>query len=126
MMTGFSRPRRQALELATAAKSLLEDDAALSGNMLSGTVPIGHVVFSFCGSKTGSWRRFVGQCAGLPRGFWVGIEYDEPVGKNDGSVKGTRYFDCLAGYGGFVRPSLVTQGDYPPADDICFSDADEI
>ena len=70
--------------------------------------------------------RFVGQCAELPGGFWVGVQYDEPVGKNDGSVRGTRYFDCSAGYGGFVRPSSVTRGDFPPLDDINFLDNDEI
>ena len=70
--------------------------------------------------------RFVGQCAALPGGFWVGVQYDEPVGKNDGSVRGIRYFDSPAGYGGFVRPSLVTCGDFPPLSDIDFSDGDEI
>ncbi len=46
---------------------------------------------------------FVGRVAELPKGFWVGIKYDEPVGKNDGSVKGARYFECLDKYGGFCK-----------------------
>lgn len=54
-------------------------------------------------------------------------QYDEPVGKNDGSIKGHRYFTCPQGYGGFVRPALVTTGDLPPHDDdFEFSDEDEV
>lgn len=40
-------------------------------------------------------------------GTWVGIELEECVGKNDGSIKGERYFDCAFGYGLFVRPSQL-------------------
>jgi len=54
------------------------------------------------------------------------LQYDEPVGKNDGSVKGKRYFDCPQGYGAFVRPNLVKTGDYPPFDEDLFGDDDEI
>ncbi|CAE6418179.1 unnamed protein product [Rhizoctonia solani] len=49
-------------------------------------------------------------------GDWVGIEYDEPVGKNDGSVQGERYFTCSEKHGAFVRPDRVTVGDFPPID----------
>lgn len=51
--------------------------------------------------------RFVGQTA-FAAGKWVGIQLDEPTGKNDGSVAGTRYFTCADGYGVFVRASMVS------------------
>ena len=31
--------------------------------------------------------RFVGEIAAT--GYWVGVQFDEPVGRNDGTVKGT-------------------------------------
>ena len=31
--------------------------------------------------------KYVGQVEPLPAGFWVGVELDEPTGKNDGEVK---------------------------------------
>ena len=48
---------------------------------------------------------FVGKIDALRAGYWVGVFYDEPVGKNDGSLLGKRYFRCPPGHGGFIRPN---------------------
>jgi tubulin-folding cofactor B len=86
-------------------------------------------------SKRG-WIRFVGETE-FAKGVWVGVEYDEPRGKNDGSyvarlayiqslswdcrltavcrvtyrVAGKRYFEAKPNYGGFVKPELVQAGE---------------
>ncbi|KAH9411288.1 cytoskeleton-associated protein [Ordospora pajunii] len=43
-------------------------------------------------------------------GKWVGLELDEPVGANDGSVNGVRYFDCKDKHGIFVRYERIKEG----------------
>ncbi|KAL2420118.1 hypothetical protein ABEF95_006819 [Exophiala dermatitidis] len=76
--------------------------------------------------------RFVGEIPGLggikeAGCVWVGVELDEPVGRNDGSVKvgaedGTlptkRIFQCRDKFGVFSRPEKVEAGDFPPLDDL--------
>ncbi|KAF8336191.1 tubulin-folding cofactor B [Amanita rubescens] len=56
--------------------------------------------------------RYVGETK-FAKGEWIGIEYDEPIGKNDGSVQGERYFSCSPNYGVFLRADKVKIGDYP-------------
>lgn len=52
--------------------------------------------------------RFVGN-TNFQVGDWVGVELEEATGKNDGSVKGERYFECEPAYGMFLRPAGVRQ-----------------
>lgn len=46
-------------------------------------------------------------------GQWCGIVLDEPCGKNDGCVKGVRYFSCAENYGIFVHVQKVRTFDKP-------------
>jgi len=51
---------------------------------------------------------FIGKdLAGIPAGVWVGITYDEPIGKNDGSIKGVRYWTCGRNRGHLLRPEKL-------------------
>uniref|UniRef100_A0A131XIM6 Putative tubulin-specific chaperone b n=1 Tax=Hyalomma excavatum TaxID=257692 RepID=A0A131XIM6_9ACAR len=66
---------------------------------------------------------YVGEVDFKP-GVWVGVHYDLPLGKNDGSVAGKRYFECPPNYGGFVRPADLVIGNFLPEGDC--TDGDEI
>ncbi len=68
--------------------------------------------------------RYIGDIPEIPSGIgaWVGVELDEPTGKNDGTVKGKRYFECQANRGVFVRPERVEVGDFPVLDDLADDD----
>ncbi|KAL3960046.1 hypothetical protein ACCO45_005163 [Purpureocillium lilacinum] len=72
--------------------------------------------------------RYVGEVKEIPagRGTWVGVQLDEPVGKNDGSIAGTRYWGEASElkHGVFVRPERVEVGEFPPLDDL--EDMEEI
>jgi tubulin-folding cofactor B len=59
--------------------------------------------------------RYVGKRDGA-KGFWVGVELDEPFGKNNGTLNGKTYFECDENFGVFVKPVKVKVGDYPKID----------
>lgn len=59
------------------------------------------------------------------RGHWVGIQLDEPTGKNNGTVQGVTYFTVDANCGAFVRGPQVEVGDFPVRDDIWDEESDD-
>ena len=60
---------------------------------------------------------YIGTVPEIPGlGSWIGITLDEPTGKNDGTVKGKRYFECSNNCGVFVRPERCEAGDFPVLD----------
>ncbi|KAJ8287124.1 hypothetical protein GJAV_G00047920 [Gymnothorax javanicus] len=59
------------------------------------------------GNKPG-FVRFLGETQFAP-GQWAGIVLDDPIGKNDGSVAGVRYFQCEDLRGIFTRPSKLSR-----------------
>ncbi|XP_017344083.1 CAP-Gly domain-containing linker protein 1 isoform X1 [Ictalurus punctatus] len=97
--------------LATAASgsvsNLSETDSTMKGKRelkLGDRVLIG-------GTKAGVVR-FLGE-TDFAKGEWCGVELDEPLGKNDGSVAGARYFQCLPKYGLFAPTHKVTRIGFP-------------
>ncbi|XP_029160985.1 CAP-Gly domain-containing linker protein 2 isoform X3 [Nylanderia fulva] len=65
------------------------------------------IVSAMQGSKTGVLR-YQGP-TDFAGGEWYGIELDEPIGKNDGSVSGKRYFECPPKRGLFTVPHKVSR-----------------
>ncbi|XP_061553717.1 CAP-Gly domain-containing linker protein 1 isoform X2 [Phycodurus eques] len=63
------------------------------------------------GTKAGVVR-FLGE-TDFAKGDWCGVELDEPLGKNDGAVAGTRYFQCMPRYGLFAPVHKVTRIGFP-------------
>ncbi|XP_035247288.1 CAP-Gly domain-containing linker protein 1-like isoform X3 [Anguilla anguilla] len=66
------------------------------------------------GNKPG-FVRFVGETQFAP-GQWAGIVLDDPIGKNDGSVAGVRYFQCEDQRGIFTRPSKLSRAPVPESE----------
>ncbi|XP_068600285.1 CAP-Gly domain-containing linker protein 2 [Brachionichthys hirsutus] len=63
------------------------------------------------GSKMGAIR-YIGE-TDFAKGEWCGVELDEPLGKNDGAVAGTRYFQCPPRFGLFAPVHKVIRIGFP-------------
>lgn len=64
----------------------------------------------------------------LPCGYWVGVKFDEPVGKNDGKTPCGKILipECPPMHGSFCRPDRVICGDeFTEIDEFASSSEDE-
>ncbi|KAI9917304.1 hypothetical protein PsorP6_012947 [Peronosclerospora sorghi] len=103
-----------------------QDPAAFPGPDSVANMKVGDRCEVQPGGRRGQVQ-YLGEISELAPGFWVGVQFDEPVGKSNGSVKGATYFKCEQNYGGFVRPHNVTVGDFPVLDPFAdLSDNDEL
>ncbi len=103
--------QQKQLEAAGLAKEELHDDSFQSE---AAAMSAGDRCKVSPGDRLGTVR-YVGKIVALGLGYWVGVELDEPTGKNDGSLKGgQRVFECRPHYGTFVRPTAVEVGDFSP------------
>ena len=81
----------------------------MSVNKRSSVIRGGEIEFSvgarvLINNELSGTIRFLGNTS-FQTGKWMGVELDEPIGKNSGVVQGKRYFDCKNNHGMFIRPA---------------------
>ncbi|ORZ00325.1 dynein associated protein-domain-containing protein [Syncephalastrum racemosum] len=105
-MSAVDRHRRQSLGVVGRRSSVHSSAVSANGatNMLSPDIKPGARVLVH--SENTGTVRYAGSTS-FQSGKWVGVELDQPLGKNNGVVQGKRYFECRANHGVFVRPAHV-------------------
>ncbi|KAF6077059.1 hypothetical protein HJG60_002959 [Phyllostomus discolor] len=126
----MSLDKAEAALVAKELRTLLEEAVPLSCALPKVTLPNydnvpGNLMLSALGLRLGDRVLLDGQKTGTLRfcgttefasGQWVGVELDEPEGKNDGSVGGVRYFICPPKQGLFASVSKISKAvDAPPS-----------
>lgn len=127
---------KTAAAAGTVASEELYDETTVSHAIIGGRCQVNP------GRRRGKVS-FVGLVPELGGGYWIGVTFDEPVGKTDGSVsvvpktrsniKGQagatsttkQYFEAKPRYASFVRGKNVEVGDFPERDLLDDSDEDD-
>eukprot|EP00794_Sanderia_malayensis_P007010 gene7010-7795_t len=65
------------------------------------------VKFPLANKTSSGVVKFIGPTK-FSSGLWCGIELNKPEGRNNGTVKGVKYFDCKFNYGIFIQADRVT------------------
>ncbi|XP_011883453.1 PREDICTED: restin homolog isoform X2 [Vollenhovia emeryi] len=101
------------------SSSLNASTTSLSSTTQRGELRIGDrvIVSSSQGSKTGVLR-YQGTTE-FAAGEWCGVELDDPVGKNDGSVNDKRYFECSPKHGLFAPVHKVSRSPSSKRPSLC-------
>ncbi|XP_068629873.1 restin homolog isoform X2 [Battus philenor] len=107
--SGASRPRRTLSPNGSVRSVVSSKMNASISTTTNGDLRLGDrvIVSSSRGSKAGTLR-YVG-ITEFASGVWGGVELDDPLGKNDGSVDGKRYFECAPRFGLFAPISKVSK-----------------
>lgn len=102
---GHTSPRRSPIRSHLASPSFVNHALEAPGGTSIAVGAVGDVVAvshkSVQGRRQGVLR-YVGPTQ-FASGEWYGVELFDNVGRNDGIVRGVRYFSCKPGYGIFVR-----------------------
>ncbi|KAJ2809871.1 hypothetical protein H4S07_003011 [Coemansia furcata] len=125
MVHAFKRRHHMGKFADSTSEMSLDED--MKARELALSIPVGgrcEVALPDGEFRKRSMVQFIGETEFQP-GYWVGVEYDELVGKSDGSVEGTWYFQCATGHRSFVCTDNVTVGDFPE-EDLFGSDLEEM
>jgi tubulin-specific chaperone B len=122
----FDTATNQVIRKQQTSSGVANDATTTSTNILNdiyGPESIQHAIIGQrCQIRIGQRRGTIvwtGQLQShIDDGYWVGIQLDEPTGKNNGTLYGVPYFVVEPNYGAFVRGPHVEVGDFPIRTDI--------
>ncbi|EFA86071.1 tubulin folding cofactor B [Heterostelium album PN500] len=116
----YRKWKQEQEKTATATSTTSKSNANLDDNVEPVDIKVGQrcMIISDSAGRIGTVA-YIGKVDGAAAGYWIGIALDFPQGKNDGSLKGKRYFECQGtNYGCFVRAKHIQIGDYPEEEEI--------